>query len=115
MPPAYLRFRHEFIALAPELYPAAFIDGEVEGGAWQCLGDDQAAILFTIKNYPSGVLELEGLAAAGDMDSILKLVREAEQWGREQGCALASIESREGWARMLPDYRPHQTRIVKEL
>lgn len=111
----YAAFRDEFAALAPEKYPPAYIDAQVTSGNWRCWSDGKAAILARIKRYPSGFREVEGLAAAGEVGSILALIVEAEEWGRQHGCKEASIASRPAWARLLPDYQVHQVRIVKEL
>lgn len=116
---AYLRFRAEFVALDPERYPAAYIDQQVMSGRWRCWGNDRAAILAELKQYPSGAREVRGLAAAkadkAALDDIIALIPLAEQWGREAGCKWASIESHPAWARLLPGYAPSQLRIVKDL
>lgn len=119
MPEAYERFRDEFIALDPERYPADYIDRQVWTGAWQCAGNDKAAILYKIEAFPSGAREVQGLAAAkaddATLDHIKALIPIAEQYGREAGCRWASIESHPAWARLLPGYEPSQLRIVREL
>lgn len=112
---AYLPFRREFVSLAPDKYPPEYIDGQVYAGLWLCWSDDRAAILAEIKQYPSGLREIHGLAAAGDLSHILELIKLAEEYGRHVRCSIASIESREGWAKLLPDYAVEQVRIVREL
>jgi hypothetical protein len=111
----YLRFRDELIALDPEHYPAWYIDQQVTLGLWRCWGSDKAAILAEIRNYPSGALELHGLAAVGDLAEIVRLIPLAEEWGKQAGCTRAVIESRPAWARVLPDYELHQVSVRKEL
>lgn len=115
MPEPYERFRDEFAALDPDRYPADYIDRQVWTGAWRCWGDDSAAILAEIRTYPSGLREVHGIAAAGDLRAIVGLIPLAEAWGASAGCKIASIESREGWGKLLPGYRVEQVRIVKEL
>lgn len=112
---AYLRFRSDFISLDPDRYPATFIDGMVQSGLWRCWGTDGAAILAEIRTYPSGVKEVHGIAAAGDLHEIISLIPFAENWGRDNGCDRAVIESRAGWERALPDYQLHQVSLRKEL
>ena len=111
----YALFRDQFAALAPHKYPAEYIDAQVRSGNWKCWSNGKAAILATIKRYPSGFREVEGLAAAGDAQSILSLIPQAEEWGRQHGCSEASIASRPAWSRLLPDYTVDQIKIVKEL
>lgn len=115
MPEAYERFRDEFAALSPERYPADYIDRQVWTGAWRCWGNDRAAILAEIRTYPSGLREVHGLGAAGDVRAIIDLIPFAEAWGAQAGCRLASIESRQAWGKLLPGYEVEQVRIVKEL
>ncbi|WPZ05489.1 hypothetical protein [Pelagerythrobacter marinus] len=112
---AYLPFREQFVALDPERYPPEYIDAQVWAGFWACWGTENAAILAEIKTYPSGLREVHGLAAAGDVQEIVALIPMAEAWGKQQGCRLASIESRPGWAKVLDGYEVDQVRIVKEL
>lgn len=113
---AYRRFRDAFAALAPDLYPARYIDEQVSRGFWRCWGNDRAAILAEIKVYPSGLKEVHGVAAAGCLGAIVELIPLAEQWGREAGCVRAVIESRPGWERALPEgWEVHQVAMRKEL
>lgn len=112
---AYEPFRHEFHAIDPDYYPADYMDGQVYAGFWRCWGTPDAAILAELKRYPSGLLEVHGVAAAGNLQAIVDLIPLAEQWGRELGAVRAVIESREGWARLLPGYEPHQVAVRKEL
>lgn len=114
---AYLRFRHEFIALDPERYPAEFIDAQVWAGFWRCWGNEHAAILAEVKAYPSGVREVHGIAAAGELEAIIELIPLAEQFGRETGCARAVIDSLPAWSRIMKDkgYCVNRVEIVKGL
>lgn len=112
---AYLTFRRDFAALDPDRYPVVYFDHQVATGAWRCWGNDRAAILAEIKTYPSGVKEVHGVAAAGDLQEIINLIPRAEEWGREQGCVRAVIESRPGWMRAMPDYELHQVSVRKDL
>lgn len=108
-------FRAEFVAIDPERYTAAYIDEKVLSGAWRLWSDGRAAILAEIRSFPTGVKEVHGIAAAGDLQAIVGLIPLAEQWGRENGCKWAIIESREGWLRMLPGYFAHTVAARKEL
>ena len=112
---AYLPFRSEFTALCPEKYPPEYLDAMVVSGQWACWSDGKAAILCEMKVYPSGLREVHGLAAAGAVENIIELIPLAEAWGRANGCAIASIESRPAWAKLLPGYEVEQVRITKGL
>lgn len=115
LPAPYVRFRDEIVALDPDRYPPEWIDAQVWGGVWRCWGNEDAVILASIETYPSGVREVHGIAAAGNLNAIFKLIPMAEEWGREAGCVRAVIESREGWMRALPGYELHQVAVRKEL
>ena len=111
----YLLHRDEITGLCPEKYPASYIDEQIHKGTWHCLGDQNAAVIIEFRQYPSGLREVHGIAAAGDLETIKGLIPVAEEMGRLGGCRLAAIESREGWLKALPDYELEQVRIVKEL
>lgn len=117
LPEAYSRFRDEFTGLLDErFYTADWLDCQIFNGAIRVLGNDRAAILFKFERYPTGWLELQGMAAAGDLATIKdELIPEAEALAKGMGCRSAIIESREAWVRLLPDYKQHQVRIIKEL
>lgn len=99
-------------------YTAEWLDGEVRSGRIRLIDNADAAILVTVKTYPTGATELHGMAAAGALDAVVEvLIPRAEAWGRAQGCAVATIESREGWIKVLRPhgFAVHQTALRKEL
>jgi hypothetical protein len=117
IPEAYTRFRDELVGLLDErFYTADWLDCQVFNGAIRVMGDESAAILFKFERYPTGWLELQGMAAAGDLATIKdELIPAAEALAQGMGCKSAIIESRAAWVRLLPDYTQHQVRIIKEL
>jgi hypothetical protein len=114
-PEAYTRFRDDFVGLLDDrFYTADWLDCQVFNGAIRVMGDENAAILFKFERYPTGWLELQGMAAAGDLATIHKeLIPAAERLAQDMGCGSAEIESREAWVRLLPDYTVHQIKIKK--
>jgi len=98
---AYEPFREQFTSLAPDKYPPEYIDSCVMIGSWRCWGTDEAAILFELKKYPSGITEVYGWAAAGELNAIKELIYAVEIWGRANGARAAEIESRPGWSKAL--------------
>lgn len=115
----YCRFRDGFAAILDErFYYIEWLDRQVISGAYKLLTCRDAAVLVEIKTYPTGEKEAHGVAATGNMDSIVSiLIPLAEKYGREADCIIASIESRPGWVRALrgDGYTPYQTCIRKEL
>lgn len=114
---AYTRFRDELAGLLDErFHTIEWLDCQVENGAIRVKGNDKAVILFELKRYPTGWVELQGMAAAGDLATIKEeLIPAAERLARSMGCKSARIESREAWGRLLPDYQLYQTTIIREL
>lgn len=112
----YRRFRQDFASILDNrFYTLAWLDGQVADNSIRCWSDSRAAILATIKTYPTGARELHGMAAAGHLPSIPPLIALAEQWGREHGCLEACIDSRPGWERVMKDYHLSQVTIRKAL
>lgn len=118
-PPAnsdYLRFRDGFAgAIDLKLYTIEWLDAQVASGAFRPLASPNACILVSLRTYPTGVLELHGEAATGDLQEIIQLIDLAVSWAREHGCALATIASRPGWARVLDGWETRQIELRKEL
>lgn len=99
-------------------YSLKWLDEQVLSGKARLFCTENAAILVELKTYPTGAMDCHGIIAAGNLGDIVEwLIPEAEQWGREQGCVAALIESREGWSKVLKSsgYEPFQTTIRKEL
>ena len=114
---SYADWRGRFLEAVDEsLYPAAWIDGRVADCTARFWENDGAAILAEIRTYPSGVKEVHGLVAAGNLDSIMALIPHAEQHGLNHGCTRASIQSSPAWGRLMAGagYAPETLLIVKE-
>jgi hypothetical protein len=111
-----LPFRDEFATIDPARYPIEYIEKQVASGFWRVWSNDRAAIIATIKRYPSGLREVHGLAAAGDLAEIVGLIPLAEEWGRSRGCVGAEIASKPAWAKIMAahGYKPAQVRLWKE-
>jgi len=115
---SYGLFRQAFAELLdPRFYSIGWIDQGIAGGKITVFGNEHACILVEIKTYPAGAKEVHGLCAAGDLAMILKLIGDAEEWGRAQECIVASVASREAWVRILAEYgyAPYQILVRKEL
>ena len=114
----YLLFKPAFDEVIDEdLYPEGWLDFEILEGRARFWRSETAAIVATIKTYPSGAKAVHGLIAAGDLEGITKLIPQAEQWGRDEGCIYGEIESRPEWARVMKGagYFPSQLMLRKVL
>jgi hypothetical protein len=116
---AWLNWRDAFIAmLDPALYTAEWLDRQVTSGEFLLFHAADAAILASLRHYPTGATELEGQAAAGNLATIVgDLIPTAEQYARRIGCSHTSISSRPGWERVMKPhgYHVHQVTIRKAL
>lgn len=112
----YLRHRAEIASLLDERrFPLWWVESQISEGRIALFENDTAIIGVQRNEYPGGLIELQAMFAAGDLDGIKSLEREATEAARLAGCHVTAIESRPGWERVFRDYRKDQVRLVKEL
>lgn len=115
----YLAFRDEFIKiLDPRLYTEEWLDAQVWAGFIRAEADDDAALLYKFKSYPTGATELHYMAAAGNLETLIGTLRpRVEAHAKERGCVFVSVASRAGWARKLKPhgYEQYQLLLRKEI
>jgi hypothetical protein len=87
----------------------------VESGDAQFWALPNSALVTEIVTYETGLREIRGWLAAGDIDEIASFVPLLEDWGRLAGCKRATITGRRGWLRAFNGYRDVCTTMVKEL
>lgn len=118
MADSYDLWRDRFAeVMDPRFYSVEWLENEVTSGRARLWCNDDAAIVATIRRYPTGATEVHGLIAAGDLPMIKLLIRAAEAWGKSMGATFAGIDSRAGWTKALKDdgYVLYQTALRKEL
>lgn len=114
----YQRHRDEIAGLLdPRCYSIDWLDAEILNGRARAFGNATSVIVIAVRIYPEGASELHGLVAAGELDGILELIGQAEEWGAAMGITFACIASRPGWVRVLKSrgWSLHQTDMRKEL
>lgn len=100
----------------PHILPIWHIDKLLAAGAAQFWANQSGAIITEVRSYPGGARICRALAGAGSITALLNdLKPEIEKWAMAQGCTHCMIEGREGWRRTHPDYRHHQTILIKDL
>lgn len=100
----------------PQFYPVEYQDHLVTSGAGQFWANNAGALITEIVTFPSGAVVCRAYAGAGDLSALMEDLKPAiEDWAKAQGCTACMIQGRDGWRRMHPDYRHHQTLLVKEL
>jgi len=100
---AYWLWRDTFIdVIDQQYYPIEWLDGLLLADKAFFVFTDNAAAIYEIKNYPSGVKDVHGLVCAGDLCDIQNtLIPAAREHGRSLGCIGFLIESRPGWVKAL--------------
>ena len=115
----YEHWRERFAdALDERLYPVEYLDALVASGEVVFWATETSALIFEIKEFPSGARAVTPVVAAGDVRELADVfLPQMNAWGREMGCTLSLIESREGWARLLKPrgYAVCQVSITKDL
>jgi len=94
-----------------------WLDVQIVNGDARVFASPDGLVVVTVKQYPAGATELHGLVAAGELDAILPLIDQAEDWARQMGVTFACISSRPGWVRVLKNrgYSIYQTDLRKDL
>lgn len=114
----YQRFREGFSrAMDPAFHSIEELDAKVLSGSALLWFGEKSAIAAEVQRFP-GALVIHGLCATGEMSEIVgQLIPAAEAWGKSAGCTHATIESREGWVRVLKKhgYGPHTVTLGKVL
>jgi hypothetical protein len=102
----YLAHREAFSQVAdPRYFPMEWLDQRILSGAAQFIRSDNAGMVFELRQFPGGAIDVHCLIAAGNKDEIInELAPQAEAWGQENGAIAAVVESRPGWAKAL---KPH--------
>lgn len=101
----------------PMFWNAGLMDQALVNGEAFFIATDKAAMIFEIKEYPTGARVGHVVLSAGDKGEIVGPLREfAESFTKAAGCIGALVESRSGWARALKPYgyQPLQTSVFKE-
>lgn len=74
-----------------------------------------AAMLTSIEVYPTGLKELRGWLAGGDLSEIKEWVPVVQAWAQEHGCKRVLITGRRGWLRAFDGYYDAGTILAKDI
>ena len=74
-----------------------------------------AALVTLLDTYPTGLKEIRGWLAGGDLEEIKGMIPQIEAYGRAMGCTRAVIHGRRGWLRAFDGYREAAVTMTKEL
>ena len=114
----YLTFRDEFVAgLDARFHTAEWLDGQVQIGALRTIATTDAALLFEVREYPTGAVELHVIDAVGNLDVANTKLRPAlETYARDSGCGFSKISALSEWVKPLSTdgYEQHRVSVRKE-
>lgn len=98
------------------MHPIEWLDARAATGDVAVMATETSCIVTEFRQFPSGAWEIHGVVAVGEAQEIARvLIPQAEKFGADMGCMFASIASRRGWAKILPDYHEYQVELRKEL
>jgi hypothetical protein len=101
----------------PDFHRIEELDAKVANGSAILWMTDNSAVAGEVQRYPNALV-LHCLCATGDMNEIVNvLAPQAEEWAKRAGCTHVTVESREGWSRVLKarGYGPHTVTVAKVL
>ena len=82
----------------PEDVARAVNEGRMQ--AWTA-GD--SLVVTEVLEFPKAKA-LNVFLAVGNLDEVMALQPDLEQFGREHGCSVMRMEGRKGWTRVLPHF-----------
>jgi hypothetical protein len=90
----------EALALAGGTHTLADVVAQLDAGTAQFWADGDSCLVTEVVDAPRKRV-LRFWLAAGELEPCLALSRKALEWGREQGCEIATFTGRRGWERVL--------------
>lgn len=88
----------------------------IENGTAHLWPLKRSAMLTTIDEYPTGLKQIRGWLAGGDLQEIVEYIPTIEAWAKDVcGCTEAVIVGRKGWLKAFTNYREAGTIMKKVL
>lgn len=75
----------------------------------------RSAVITSIRVYPTGLKEMWGWLAAGDLDELKQFEPILSDTAKKMGCAAFVLSGRAGWARALNGFSKRGTILIKDL
>lgn len=89
---------------------------QIEAGSSQLWTTEHAAVVTSVKIWPTGLKELLWWLAAGDWEDGRVLLPIIETWAADKGCTRCCIkDARVGWQKRMPEYRRVSIALLKDI
>lgn len=101
------------LAIGGGTHSPADIWEAVKEGRMQAFQQNQSVVVTEVMGFPQKRV-LNVVLAVGEMDDVLSLIPEMEEFGRQHGCEKMHMQGRKGWLKVLPKMGWTQPRVVLE-
>lgn len=89
--------------VAGNTHEPADVSAAVEQGRMQAWTAGDSLVVTEVLSYPQAKA-LNVFLAVGNLDEVMSLQPDLEEFGRHHGCTVMRMEGRKGWSKVLPDY-----------
>lgn len=87
----------------------------IRDGRAQLWPTKNAAMLTSVEVYPSGLKELRGWLAGGELSEIKEWTPIIEAWAKENECRRVLISGRRGWLKAFDGYYDAGAILAKDI
>lgn len=102
-------------ALAGDTHRKRHVGDRLRNGLAQLWTLPNAACVTSIERHDTGLRDLHGWLAAGDIDGLVTIEARLERFARAENCNRMVIAGRKGWLRIFNGYRERAVIIAKDL
>lgn len=115
----YTAWRERLVSgMVAFFYTAEWLDQRLDEGSAFFFASDRAAMVVELIAFPTGVVAVKAVVAAGDTRAMIQDLGPAVlEWAAANGATAAMIESRTGWKRLMRKhgFQEFTTTLVKVL
>ena len=102
-------------ALAGDTHRKRHVAERLRSGLAQLWTLPSAACVTSIERHDTGLRDLHGWLAAGDLDGLVTIEARLEHFARAENCDRMVIAGRRGWLRIFSGYSERAVIIAKDL
>jgi hypothetical protein len=102
-------------ALAGDTHRKRHVAERLRNGLAQLWTLPNAACVTSIERHDTGLRDLHGWLAAGDLDGLVAIEARLERFARAESCDRMVIAGRKGWLRIFSGYSERAVILAKDL